>query len=194
MINDLFDFLRTSLLKWLGKPDDEEGAEVNFVDINGEQPAFDAKINILLISLEEDRILRPADPYSVINESGAQERVKPPLILNLNILFATKPIKGKKSDGYNYLEAMRYLSQVLQFFQANPVLTSDRYSKFPEGIDKVIMELIPLTYAQQNEIWSSLKVAHLPAVCYRAKMIVIQEEVVAGDRDIEEPQPRLETI
>jgi len=189
MIKSALTFIKNRLVEALARNSNEPHKIVNFINLNTDPPSFTAKINLFLINLEEEKILRPANPYVQVDENGIQNPAWPPLRLNLFILFAAKPIvENKAENGFNYPDAMIQLFGLLKYFQAHPVFTPEAYPDFPSDIQKLVMELNTLTYAQQNEIWSSLKVPYLPSVCYRAKMLIIQEEPAIVEGEIEETQ------
>lgn len=156
---------------------------VGYIDYTKDPPAFHSPLSLFLVNLEEETQLRQADRYVYMNANGQKQPAKPPLRLILNIMLAAKP-----SASANYEVAIGYLSEAMKFFQANPVLEPVQFSSMiKNGLEnwKLIAEFKPLTYAQQNEIWSSLKSAYLPSVCYRIKMIVYQEEPTVLEGEIE---------
>ncbi len=156
---------------------------VGYIDSIKDPPAFHSPLCLFLVNLEEETQLRQADRYVHINVNGQKQPAKPPLRLIINILFAAKP-----SARADYETVIGYLSEVMRFFQANPVLDPAQFPNMSKnGLEnwKLIAEFKPLTHAQQNEIWSSLKSAYLPSVCYRIKMIVYQEEPTVIEGEIE---------
>ncbi len=188
MLDSLLSFIKGRLISiWGGNNKIGDIDIVNYVDYSSDPPAFRAKINILLTRVEEETQLRAAERYLQQDEEGRHFKSQPPLRLNIYLLIAVKPTPstGTTEKWYNYEDAMKYLSKVLAFFQANPVFSADMYPDLPEVLDKLVVELVPLTYTQQNEIWSSLKTAFLPSVCYKIKMLHIQEQPAVGEAEIE---------
>lgn len=156
---------------------------VEFVTINQDATVFpDQKAGILLLNVEEEQMLQPPDRFQ-LRANGVDHSVSPPLRLNLLIMIAIK------QNGYD--EAMKMLSGILSFFQANPVFYSSTFPRLPDNFDKLVVELFPQSLAQQNEIWSMLKTAYLPSVVYKVKMIVIQEDPLTAQAPIKNIQNNL---
>lgn len=186
MFHHVFSFLKNRLLEYGGSYTPEE-AGVNFIDLSSDPPTFKARVNLLLINIEEENHVRTADPYVKFNEKGQKVKVKPPLQLALDVLFAVKPQGGASgSSDYNYLNALEQLSRVVEYFQANPVFSRKSYPDLPSGLDRLVAEHHTLSYSQQNEIWSALKTAYLPSVCFRFKLLTFQSEPAGADIEVTE--------
>jgi hypothetical protein len=176
MINLLINFFKHQLHDIL-KTDTNE--TVTFPKFDTDPPVFTANtLSLFVVNLEEDVIMREPDRYIQYNENGKPRKSFPALRLNLYILLA-----AKYGD---YEAAMKNLSKVLHFFQRNPVFTRSSHPSLPEELSKLTIELTPLSYSQLNEIWSSMKTAAIPALCYKVKMIVIDEPAIQQDTEIGE--------
>lgn len=188
MIHLALDFLKTELGKYLqGKcpmtPTSNSNDRVDYLNLgNDTHTMANGAVNLILINIEEERLLRPPDPYIQLNHDGVKSKVSPPVRLNLRLLFAAK--FGE------YEEAVKHLSFVIKYFQENPVFAGMAFPNFPTDIDKLIMELISLSQAEHNEIWSMLKLAYLPSVVYRARMLSYQADQVSMETDISEIETR----
>lgn len=182
MIDKILTFIKEELN---GAFHGNEGVIVDFLDSSKDPPLFSSPIVLFLANLEEETQLRAADRFLYFNNNGQKQPSMPPLRLILNVIFAAKP---KTSVAYE--TGIQYLSEVLKFFQANPVFSPVQFPKMMKDLGdmKLIFEFKPLTYAQQNEIWGSLKSAYLPSVCYRVKMIVYQEEPAVLEGEIEKTE------
>ena len=186
MIHDIIKFLAAELAQHLKTktPSDlpvSPGGEAPSPDVSVDPPAFQNEaVNILLLNLEEEKTLRPPNPYVQLNKEGMEDFVSPPLRLDATVLFA-----AKFSD---YLNALKHLSLVIQFFQVNPIFTASRFPAMPASLDKLMLELHSFTHAQKNEIWSSLKTAYLPSIAYRLRLLVFQEDRISLDGEITETQ------
>lgn len=181
MIDQVLTFLKAELNDLLEQSGERE--KVDFIDSSKDPPAFSSPLSLFLVGFEEETQLRPADRFVHTNDNGQKQAAMPPLRLILNVMFAAKPTSGSA-----YSTCARHLSEVLKFFQANPLFTPVLFPKMKDadlGGIRLVVEFKPLTYAQQNEIWSSLKCAYLPSVCYRVKMIVYQAEPTVLEGEIE---------
>ena len=142
MIHSAIDFLRLTLNDYLAQklPADMMGngtaaapQKVNFPKIDTDPPTLNSEvINLLIINIEEDRVLRGANPYNQLNTDGIVNKVSPPLRLELSILLAAK--------FGNYSTALSHLSWTTQFFQSNPLFTSKQFPHLPDNIDRLIVE------------------------------------------------------
>jgi hypothetical protein len=184
MINDALLFLKKQLNSFLnaGRPPDEVEEELAQF-INGErmEPVvfpLDA-VSLLLINMEEETTLRPPDRYQRASDQGKPLRVQPPIRLNLYLLFVAR--------FKDYERILFNLSRVIQFFQRHPVFVRETTPELPATIDRLVMELITLPFAQQNEVWSVLRATYHPSVIYKVKMVAFLEPEP-------QPQPQVETI
>ncbi|MBL7803969.1 MAG: DUF4255 domain-containing protein [Saprospiraceae bacterium] len=186
MIHSLLAFIKRRISAAWGGVVHIGGIDVvNYIDQGSDPPSFHAKINLLVIRLEQETQLQQAERFSYQDDEGRSFKSQPPLYLNAYVLVAAKPNPGDSNNYYNYEGALQNLSKVLALFQANPVFKAETDPDFPSELEQIIVELAPLTLTQQNEIWSSLKTAFLPSVCYKMKMLVFREQPVVGEGEIE---------
>jgi hypothetical protein len=184
-MKELFEFIRNQLLDFIGHdPDGEDYSIVNFVDHMVDPPGFNARVNLMLINIEEEKLMRPADRYIQVDEEGKAQKSKPPLMLILYMLIALKP--SSKSTDSSYGDTLQNLSKVIQFFQSNPFLTKANFPGMPAGLNHLFIEFNPLTYAQQNEIWSALKRSYLPSLCYKIKMLTYTGDAYPQESEVGE--------
>lgn len=180
MVHEAIEFLKTALNNYLLQkiPDNTVTApRVDYPKIDSDPPVFNLRtVNLSLINLEEERVLRPANPYAQISSDGTHSSVSPPLNLMLTLLFSAKFT--------DYQAALKHLSFTMQFFQTHHTFIPTEFPAMPSGIDKLMMEFQSLNNAQKNEIWSSLKVAYLPSVVYKLRMLVYQEDSASSDTAI----------
>ena len=134
-------------------------------------------ITIMLVGLEEER-REGKRPRIIEREDRQLLRLNPPIELDLFILFAAHQT--------NYETALRDLSDVLSFFQANPVFdelrfpslnssVSDSESKPWRLIEKLIFDVYSLSFEQQNNLWAMLGSKYIPSVVYKVKMLTVFE-------------------
>ena len=84
--------------------DDDPVLVKNLVDLKGNvNDGIQNKIVAFLLSVEEEKIAR--------NKSANRAFNNPPIILNINIMFAAF------FSNDSYVESLRYLSLVIEFFQ-----------------------------------------------------------------------------
>ena len=125
-------------------------------------------VSILLVRIEEDTTMRPPDAYARVTVEGAHQRIAPEIRLNLYVLFV-----ARFPDDYG--RALAQLSAVIRYFQNHRVFNEDNSEDLGKDISLLIMELLTPTFAEQNEIWSALRVAYQPSALYKLKLVVFQD-------------------
>lgn len=126
------------------------------------------KVTPILINVEEEAFLRPADRFSRVSATGSRDKVFPDIRLNLNILFV--------SHFFDYTDALYYLGLIVKFFQQRPIWDKQNTPDLHPEIEKLLFELITLPFSEQNEVWNSLRSAYHPSLLYRVKMLVFQDQ------------------
>ena len=138
-------------------------------------------VSILLINIEEEKILRAPDQYNQLSaKNGNYQKGYPNIRLNLYVLFV--------AHFRQYEEALRYLSLIIWYFQSNRVFDHHNAPDLNKNIEKLIMELITQPFSEQNEVWNALRVTYHPSVLYRVKMLVFQDQDVLDIPEIKETE------
>lgn len=176
MIGEALIFLRDHLNEHLnaqaGLALDESGEDrVVFADGEKLDPiSFKlGAVTTLLINLEEEKTLRAADPYARVTEDGGRQRTAPEIRLNLYVLFVARFKR--------YEEGLDHLGRIIKHFQAHRVFDRHGAPALSERIDRLIMELTTLSFAEQNEIWNALRTTHHPSVLYRVRLVAFRDEL-----------------
>lgn len=174
MIGKVLVFLRKRLDDYLraelgGAGDDPVADKVVFLDGDKMDPISfqEGAVSALLINLEEERLLRAADPYLGVQDDGKPQRKHPDLRLVLYLLFAAR---FKQYD-----MAWDHLTKVIEYLQLNPVFDPARAPDLPVGVDKLTSELMTQTFSEQNDIWNALRTTYLPSALYRVRMVVLRD-------------------
>jgi Pvc16 N-terminal domain len=115
---------------------------------------------LTVVNIEEERTLKNQSVY--VREGAEMKKQRPAIHLNLNILFS--------AGDNDYLMALRRIDRILVFFQQNNVFipTSGR-------VERVTVELVSLSFEQQNHLWGILGSRQLPSVLYKLRLVMIQE-------------------
>ncbi len=131
------------------------------------------KITPLLINVEEEASIRPANRYQTVNEEGKYEEAMPPIRLNLYMLF----VAYYTGD---YTNALEMISLVVEFFQGQRLFERENYqgkkNEMPEDADNLRVELVTLPLAQQNELWNSLRSASWPHAYYKVSVVTLEDK------------------
>ncbi|AKD55549.1 DUF4255 domain-containing protein [Spirosoma radiotolerans] len=182
MVRTALEFIQEELDAFLAERDPDNYSAGNISEVvslirpDG-SPGFNDTnhIAIVLAGIEEEQIdskylrHRPAENNQFVE-------LQPPVSLNLYVLFvAHKPF---------YLSALRDVSNVIGFFQENPVFDQAHYpnlntrvtdplNKSWQLVDRLTMRLHNLTFEQQNNLWASLGTKQMPSVVYKMRLLTI---------------------
>ncbi|KAA2239275.1 DUF4255 domain-containing protein [Chitinophaga agrisoli] len=148
------------------------------VKANGELNVTDSThVTIMMAGVEEERreskrpVFVPAPDKKIL-------RLNPPVELDLLILFI-----AHNSD---YETALRDLSNVASFFQANPVFDEQRFPGLNEFatepinkpwqlVERLTFKLLSLSFEQQNNLWGMLGGKYIPSLVYKMNMLTVFE-------------------
>lgn len=173
MIGEVLVFLRKHVDAYLrvemgGAVDDGASDVVVFVDGDKFEPlSFQlGAVSLLLINVEEERVLRNADPYVRVTD-GVAERVQPDIRLILYVLYVAR---FKQYDA-----AWDHLSKIIEQFQTERVIERETTPTLPTGVEKLVFELVTQNFAEQNEVWNALRVTHHPSILYRVKLVAFRD-------------------
>jgi len=156
-----------------GNADGAAGEAVTFPDGDKLDPLTlkVGAVNLLLVNMEQEVMLRADDPFSRPLGDGTVAAVQPALRLNLSVLFVAR---------YNaYDSALAALSAVLRFFQANRVFDARGFPDLDTRIGRLAVELITLPLHQHNDLWGALRLAYHPSLLFRVRLLTVEQEVGA---------------
>lgn len=134
-------------------------------------PHIDNKLVAFLVNIEKDTI-----PHRQANGTfpGADRAYTtyPPIYLNFYLMFASH------FRGNNYLEALKFLSQTISFFQRHPVFDQHTSPELDRQIDKLILDIENLPMHNLSTLWSALSGKYLPSVLYKVRMAAFDADEV----------------
>ena len=129
---------------------------------------------LTLTNVEEEVLLRSPDNYLRRGDSVLYK--KPPIFLNLSILFGAYHYDPLSDTADGYEDSLKAIQHIIGFFQAQSVF--DQASS-PElqaaGIEKLTFELINMNMEQLHHLWAMLGGKYLPSVAYKMRMVMIDE-------------------
>lgn len=141
------------------------------------------QINALLVALEQDHVMRRNDPFVRALADGSSARAAPEIRLNLMVLFVAR---------YNVYEAgLSALSQLLGYFQGNPVFTAATAPALDPRIERLTVELHTMAMSEQNDLWGALRLAYHPSLLFKVRMIVIEDTAAAPTAPVSDPRVEL---
>ena len=125
-------------------------------------------ITLLLVNVEQEHALRPADPYRRMLADGTKQRISPAILMNAYVLFVAR--------FKDYKQSLRYISLILQFFLSRPVFDHENTPALSAGIEKLTLELLTLPFSELNNLWGILRTAYQPSLLYRVRMVAFEDE------------------
>ena len=186
MIRTALEFIRKELDAYIVERENDSASYTtgNVVDLksiiapNGNVNLDNNKhITIMLVGIEEER-REGKRPYLVPANDNKFLRLNPPVELDLFILFV-----AHSSD---YETALRDLSDVIAFFQANAVFDEQKYPALNapvsqpdvkpwQLIERLSFRLNNLSFEQQNNLWGMLGGKYIPSALYKMNMLTVFE-------------------
>jgi Pvc16 N-terminal domain len=148
---------------------------------------LDDSIVITLVNIEEESTLKNGNTFSKWPDGMARYENRP-IFLNLYVLF-TANFSGGVPPNNGYVQALKRLSLVIEFFQGKNVFTpaTSTVPLPPELSDlsnpaiaalKLNLELYTLTFEQINHLWGSLGGRQIPFVMFKVRLVSITERSV----------------
>lgn len=144
-------------------------------------------IVISLVNIEEECTLKNGTTFTKWPDGVARYENRP-FFLNLYVLF-TSNFAGGVPPNNAYVQALKRLSLVIEFFQGKSTFTpgTSTVTLPPELSDmsnpavanlKLNLELYTLTFEQINHLWGSLGGRQIPFVMYKIRVVSITERSV----------------
>lgn len=131
------------------------------------------KIVITMINIEREYTAYHNGSSSQIHE-GLRTMKQPPVSLNFHILISSY------FTGKNYTEALKFLSQVLYFFQGKSTFTSQNSPSLDPSISKLTMEIVNLDFKDLSSLWSMIGSRYLPSILYKIRMITFDSDTIVS--------------
>jgi hypothetical protein len=144
----------------------------NAVDLSGNlNSQIDNKLCVFLQHLDEERVIRNGSYQAFAG-------MNPPKHFNLYVMFVAN------FPDPNYLESLRYLSLVLEFFQGNQFFNRVTLPLLSANVDKLSFEYVNYTPEELNSVWGVLGLKYMPSATYKLKLLsftnnLIREEVAS---------------
>lgn len=188
MIEKLLEEIQVKVNSYLNQqipqPDTDANRSLLIEDISkherpGEGVAeseIQGKIIATLVNIEEETTLKNNYPVRQVGNTFVKDQST--LYLNLYLLFS--------ANYSNYLEGIKHLSRVIQFFQFNRTITF-----YLEEACEVKFNLHNIGFENLNNLWTVLGGKYLPSVIYRARVLMFQASPPASGAVITDIQGEL---
>jgi hypothetical protein len=141
----------------------------SLVDIKGNlNQDIENKISIFLLHIEEEKISKNA---GIKHSLG----VNPPIKINLHVMFSAY------FPNFNYVEALKYISLVIEFFQNNIIFDDSNTPGLPQNRSKIYAELFNISIDEINKLWGNIGANYVPSVSYKLKHVLFDGEMISED-------------
>jgi hypothetical protein len=141
----------------------------SLVDIKGNvNQDIENKISVFLLHIEEETITKNA---TIRNSQGTN----PPVKINIMVMFSAY------FPNFNYVEALRYVSLVIEFFQNTNVFDDSNTSGLPINANRIHTELHNISIEEIGKLWGNIGANYIPSVSYRFKHILFDGESISQD-------------
>ena len=121
-----------------------------------------------LVNVEEETTLKAT--AGTTSSGGAFVKSSPDIYVNLTVMFSSYFI------GKNYVEALKFLSGVIYFFQGKPVFTNDNTPGLSDNIEKAVFDLTSLSFHDLSAVFQMMGSKYLPSVVYRIRMLTFSTD------------------
>ncbi|WP_455664943.1 Pvc16 family protein [Phocaeicola sp.] len=164
MIQDILTYYAARLDEYLLKKYHQpEGiAEVGFIGNGAEEKS--CKLIVSLLNIERETSGGISAPIQ--KKTDGYVRLVPPLLLNLNLMFAAV------YDEKRYVESLSVLSDTLKFIQT--------VSSFEFEGQVYTIEIVTLSSQDINNVWTTLGGQYYPSVVCKLRRLVIDSEEMTG--------------
>ena len=140
----------------------------SLVDAKGNvSQGIENKVVVFLLSFEEEKLAKNLTTANSMNNHSIN--------ININIMFA-----AYFSD-VNYVESLRHVSLIIDFFQRNPIFRSSNTPGLPLSVPKLHVELYNLNMPDTMRLWGAIGTKYIPSCAYRIKQVVFDSDTVIED-------------
>lgn len=141
----------------------------NPVDMNGKlNPQIDNKLCVFVQHFEEEKLLKNA-AYQ------ANAGMNPPTHFNVYLMFIAN------FPDPNYLESLRFISIVLEFFQGIRVFDRSNTPMLSANVEKIAFEYVNLDTEAMRNIWGMIGLKYMPSLIYKLKLLSFTNDLIRED-------------
>lgn len=141
----------------------------NPVDMNGKlNPQIDNKLCVFVQHFEEEKLLKNA-AYQ------ANAGMNPPMHFNVYLMFIAN------FPDPNYLESLRFISIVLEFFQGIRVFDRSNTPMLSANVEKIAFEYVNLDTEAVRNIWGMIGLKYMPSLIYKLKLLSFTNDLIRED-------------
>ena len=140
----------------------------SLVDIKGNlNQGIENKITVFLLSIEEEKLAKNTAAFNAISN--------PTINVNINIMFASY------FTDVNYVESLRHVSLIIDFFQRNPIFNHSNTPGLPISVPRLHAEIYNLNMPDTMRLWGAIGTKYIPSCAYRIKQIIFDSDTIIED-------------
>lgn len=171
MIEDALVFIADQLNQYLRNQlgISEDKVQLSAVtNQQGEIAVTDQNVLILSLLRAQEETLLKAGPWNTVVD-GKTVRSNPAVHLNLYVMLAAY------FEDKNYREALKFLSEVVNYFQGQFLFDHQRFPGMPSSIERLQFEIYHSDFHEINYIWGMLGAKFMPSMMYKIRMITFDK-------------------
>lgn len=146
----------------------------NLLEQNGSLvPLVSNKVVLFLVGVERDTLAHRASGGSPGAETS-HLATSAPIFLNLLVMCAAN------FSGNNYVEALKFLSGAIAFFQSHQVMDQQNVPDLDPGLERLVLTIENLSSSEMHSLWGIHSGRYLPSVLYRVRMVCMDSRQIVG--------------
>jgi len=143
---------------------------------NSTEESLDDRVILSIINIQQESLLRNLPSNKQIYDN---EGLPSGIIRNHGVYLNIYILIGANNKIYG--TALDRISDVITFFQKNPVLKSKDMTILPNhNIDKIIFDLYSTTFEELNHFWGIMGGKYIPSVVYKMQLVFMDGSVEEG--------------
>lgn len=128
------------------------------------------KVVLSLINIEHETSM--SNKRSMAADGDSFIKYNSPVIVNFYIVCAAH---FKES---NYVQAVKFISSVILFFQGKHLFTQQNTPTLDEGIEKLTIEIVNQDLQQLSSFWSFIGTRYMPSVIFKVRAVTFDDSTV----------------
>lgn len=146
----------------------------NLQELGGAPVVFSAsKLALFLSGVERDTLAHRSTATPITYANGVIQNASP-VYLNLLVMCAAN------FSGSHYLEALKFLSGAIAYFQGNPVFDHQNTPGMDARLERLALNMENLSSQEMHSLWSIHGGRYLPSALFRVRMITLDSGAVRG--------------
>lgn len=128
------------------------------------------KVVITLINIEHETSV--SNKRSMVQDGDSYLRYNSPVSVNFYIVCTAH---FKES---NYVEAVKFISTVILFFQGKHLFTHQNTPGLDDNIDKLSLEIVNQDHQHLSSFWSFIGTRYMPSVIFKVRAVTFDDNRV----------------